>query len=158
MSRVDTTVQRVCTPTAGPTPQSEAGLLTPCWPLLPLLLLLCWLLGTWAHRTPRGIYTLTIHDSPHSSPSVMFLQLTLCDLHISVPTFRQAHKDELCSAQAIPWATRGPLRARRPPSRPCRSPRCWTNTGAYVPPRRLRHAIRKPTRPCSLAVTAKSNS
>lgn len=115
MSRGDTARQRICTPTTELTLHSEAGLLTSHWLLL--LLLLCLLAGTWAHRTPRGIYTLTIHDSPHSSPSAMFLQLTLCDLHISVPTFRQVHQGRTLSCaghpMGRPWAT-----ARPPTSHP----------------------------------------
>lgn len=46
----------------------------------------------------------------------MFLQLTLCDLHTSVPTLRQVHKNELYSAQVTSRAVHGPPMGRCTPT------------------------------------------
>lgn len=108
-----------------------AGLPHPRWPLLLLFRLVS---AQSESRTPRYIQadpTFIGFSFGHSSHTFMFLQLTLCDLHISVPTLRQVHENELWSVEATHTATaRLPITHRRAPS-PA------TNEVASVPLRKI---------------------
>lgn len=104
-----------------------------------------------ASRAPRGIYRLTLHHNvfAHSSHPDMFLQLTLCDLHISVPTFR---KKCTRTNSALRGPPTGPLLAcpSHPPTAPVahgeRSSLCAASNDCAIPSGNQHEHVVSPSR------------